>query len=235
VACAFSATPLRVRFVTFNVDFNNTTAEIKSDINKAEVRADVFMFQEVRDVTVANLVSPGWTVYQVTNQGDGRRGSAIAVRDSIMNRRVAQGLVLGVDNHGEQMNDRYIAWNDIEFTNGVIVRVMSLHIPPQRFEYLQPLMCDSFVAFANQSPYPVICGGDWNFTVNNDKYNIAGRTGLTARGVRIDGFYYDAGAIQFSTIWDLAGLGTVSDHNPIQLVTDVVGAPTSSVDHWSLY
>ncbi len=230
-----AAAALRVRFVTFNVDFNNSTAQIDADIALVEPKADVIMFQEARDVTVDNLMGPDWTVYQVVNQGDGRRGSAIAIRNTIMTRRVAAGLVLGVDNHGEQMNDRYIAWNDIELTNGTIIRAMSLHLPPQRFEYLQPLMCDSFVAFANQSPYPVICGGDWNFTVNNDKYNVAGRTGLTERGIRIDGFYYKASTIQFDSLWELAGLGVASDHNPVQIVTDVVDTTPSSVTDWNLY
>lgn len=241
VSCIFAlacshlvAAPLTVRFVTFNVNFNNTAAEIKADVQAVSARADIMMLQEAKGVTIDNFLDASWTVVQVVDQGDAKRGSAIAIRNSIMTQKIADGLRFGVDNHGEEMLDRYIAWADVKLTNDRILRVMALHMPPARFDYLQPIMADNLVTFIGATTYPVVVGGDWNYTVNNDPYSIEGRTGLIARGVGIDGFYRDPDAVSFTSITQLTGLNVISDHDPVQMITSVQ-SPQSAVPDWTLY
>src|SRR5688572_27869852 len=46
------AQPLQVRFVTYNVDFNNTAAEVDADIQELKPEADIMMFQEAKSVSI---------------------------------------------------------------------------------------------------------------------------------------------------------------------------------------
>jgi len=225
---------LRVRFLTLNVDFNNTAVEVQADVEAVSDRADIMMFQEAKEVTIDNFLDTGWTVYQVTNLGDARRGSALAMRNTMVSQILATGLRFGVDSNGEDMLDRYIAWADVLLTNGRTLRIMSLHMPPQRLAYLQPPMASNFCTFANESPYPVCAGGDWNFTVENDPHNIQAATTLVPRGVGIDGFFRKSGIIKFVSVSELTGLNVNSDHDPVQMITDVT-APASRVEDWSVY
>src|SRR5690349_15792534 len=87
-----AASPLTVRFVTFNVNFNNSDAKIKADVQTVAPEGDIIMFQEAKGVTIDNYLDANWTVVQVVNQGDAKRGSAIAIRNSIMAQKLAQGL-----------------------------------------------------------------------------------------------------------------------------------------------
>lgn len=228
------AAPLSVRFVTFNVNFNNTAAEIKADVQAVSARSDIIMLEEAKGVTVDNFLDSSWTVVQVVDQGDAKRGSAIAIRNSIMTQKLAEGLRFGVDSHGEAMLDRYIAWADLKLTNDQVIRVMALHMPPARFEYLQPILADNLVTFIGTSPDPVVVGADWNYTVTNDPYDIEGRTGLVARGVGIDGFYRDPDVVSFTSITQLTGLNVISDHDPVQMIASVQ-SPQSAVSEWVLY
>jgi len=227
--------PINVRFVTFNIDFNKSNAVNRADVLLVEPKADIMMFQEAKFRTIDNYLGPEWTVYQVTTEGDAKRGSALAWRNSFVSLYLASGLELGVPK-GSSTNilDRWIAWADLQLTNGQIIRIMSLHMPPKANIELQPPMATNIVNFVNRTPYPVVVGGDWNYTVNNDIYDIEGRTGLIATGVRIDGFYYEPDAVTITNKFELAGLGTASDHNPIQIVTKVYNI-NSSVQDWALY
>jgi len=225
-----SAASQRIRYITFNVDFNNSAAQIDSDIQALKSQADIVFFQEAKWVTIANSFGSGFTVHQVTTQGDAKQGSAIAVRNSAISNVLASGLRLGVDNHGEEMLDRYIAWADVTLTNNLVIRIMSLHMPPGRFQYLQPIMADNLATFVAESPYPVIVGADWNFTVNNDPYNIQGDTGLTPKGIGIDGFYYDSSITTFVSIAELTGLNVNSDHDPVKMTADM-DVPTYIIDN----
>jgi len=226
--------PINVRFVTFNIDFNNNNTENKADVLLVEPKADIMMFQEAKFRVIDNYLGPDWTVYQVTTEGDAKQGSALAWRNSFVSLHLASGLELGVRRGTAEMLDRWIAWADLQLTNGQIIRIMSLHMPPPRYDELQPPMATNLVDFVNRTPYPVIVGGDWNYTVNNDIYNIEGRAGLIATGIRIDGFYYEPDAITITNKFELADLGTASDHNPVQIVTKVYNI-NSSVQDWALY
>ena len=130
------AEALQIRFVTFNVKYNNSDAQIQADIDKVVPKADVIMFQEVKDIDVDTFLDSSWDVYQVLNKTLGKREVALAYKSSLYSQVVAKGLEFGVDNHGEQLPDRYIVWADLKLTNGRTVRIMSLHFPPRSFEYL---------------------------------------------------------------------------------------------------
>lgn len=230
-----AASALTVRFVTFNVNFNNSYAKIKADVQTVAPNGDIIMFQEAKGVTIDDFLDASWTVVQVVNQGDAKRGSAIAIRNSIMTQKIAQGLRFGVDSNGEQMLDRYIAWADVKLTNGQILRVMSLHMPPARYAYLQPIMADNLVTFMGETSYHVVVGADWNYTVTNDPYDIEGRTGLIPRGSGIDGFYRDNSVVKFTSLTKMTGLAINSDHDPVQMITSVQPPPDSAVADWNLY
>jgi hypothetical protein len=224
------ASSLSVRFVTFNVDFNNTAQQIDSDISAVSPNADIIMFQEAKWVSIADSFGSGWTVYQVTDQGDAQQGSAIAIRNSIKSQVLATGLVLGVDHGSAAMLDRYIAYADVKLTNGLVIRVMALHMPPERFQYLQPTMASNLEDFVNQTPYPVVVGADWNYTVNDDPYDIQGAVGLIPKGSGIDGFYYDDSAADFVSLTKMSGLNCNSDHDPVKMVANM-HVPTYIIDN----
>jgi endonuclease/exonuclease/phosphatase family metal-dependent hydrolase len=216
------------------VDFNNTTAEIQADVTAVAPRADVIMFQEAKWVTIDDFLDASWTVYQVVDQGDARRGSAIAIRNSIATSILATGLRFGVDSDGVQMLDRYIAWADVQLINGRRLRVMSLHMPPQRYEYLQPRMANNLATFVKLTPYATVVGGDWNFTVENDPWNITESTGLVPRGVGIDGFFFSPEPVSVVSVNRLSGLNVNSDHHPVQMITNVADE-SSAIADWNLY
>lgn len=222
-----------IRFVTFNVNFNNTNAQIRSDIRSLRSECDFMLLQEAKWVTVDDFLGNLWTVYQVVDSGDARRGSAIAVRNAAIKQILATGLELGVRSNGEDILDRYIAWMDVELNNSRRIRVMSIHMPPKRIEYLQPIMGDNLAAFVETSPYPVLVGGDWNFTVNLDKWGLRTKMGFISQGVNIDGFYYDPTGYTLTGIQALTSLNVNSDHDPVRM-TALIGAPSSVYD-WNLY
>lgn len=230
--------PLRVRFVTFNVNFNNSTAKIREDIQKVEARADVLMTQESKWVTIANFLDPEtWAVCQIVNNGDAQRGSAVAYRKGVVNTVGNSGLRLSVAAGDAEMLDRYLTWIDLEFTNGQLIRCISLHMPPNRYRELQPPMANSLATFTKSISHPVIAGGDWNFTVVNDPHKIKNACGLIPEGVGIDGFFYNSDAIEFISKNRMTGLGVNSDHPPVQMITRVynIALPTSDVDDWAIY
>ncbi len=230
------AAPMAVRFVTFNVDFQIPASKVRADVEKVEPKADVIMFQEAKNVTIDNFLGADWKVVQIIDQGDARRGSAIAFRTSLITQMLASGLRFGVGRNGEDMLDRYIAWADLKLINGLTIRVMSLHMPPARISYLQPVMADNLAGFVDETTYPVVVGGDWNFTVNNDPLKIEQMTGLVPRGVGIDGFYYSDEVVDVDAIFELRGLNVNSDHDPVQIVTQIDFADDqSSVADWALY
>ena len=233
VASTSMAQSETINFVTFNVNFGNSNAQIRQDIRSLRPECDFMLLQEAKWVTVDNFLGNLWTVYQVVDSGDARRGSAIAVRNAAINEILGTGLHLGVPSNGEDMLDRYIAWMDVELNNGRRIRVMSMHMPPQRIEYLQPIMGDNLAAFVAQSPYPVMVGADWNFNVNQDKWGLSSKMGFISRGVGIDGFYFDP-AFSFLGIQALTALNVNSDHHPVRM-TASIGPPTSNVPDWTLY
>src|SRR5690606_20372790 len=99
---------LRVRCVTFNVNFNNNANQINADLVKLRQESDIIFIQESKWIQVANSYGTLFEVYQVTNQGDARAGSALVVRKSI-GTILATGLRLGVATQpGVDMLDRYM-------------------------------------------------------------------------------------------------------------------------------
>ena len=227
--------PMEIRFVTFNVNFSNSTAKIKADIQATMSHADVMMFQEVKWVDVSTLMNSNWQVYQVTNAGDARKGSAVAYRKARVSQLLNTGIFLGVAKEpGMDLLDRYINWMDIRLTNNQVIRAIGLHMPPQRYVELQTPMAQNLANFVNASPHPCIAGGDWNHTVNNDPRKIKNKTGLEPNGKGIDGFYYNPTVMTVTSITKLSGLNVNSDHDPVQMITQVYNLSTS-VNDWALY
>lgn len=138
VAPAQAAEAQRVRFMTVNVDFAATAAEVKADFGKYAPCADVVMFQEARDVNLHNLIDTDtWIVRQDTSS-ESTRGSALAIRrsavraaDPVMNFRLVKGTVGGSCPDGG-IQTRWIAVADVHFRNGATVVAAALHMPPER-------------------------------------------------------------------------------------------------------
>ena len=224
-----------VRFLTLNVDFNDSVQKIQADVQQVAPYGDIIMFQEAKTVTIDNFLDAQWTVWQVVDQGDAKRGSALAIRNGIITKVLATGLRFGVDSNGEAMLDRYIAWADIKLLNGTTIRAMSLHMPPARYSYLQPRMADSLTTFVRETNYPIVVGADWNFTVNDDPWNIKQSTGMIPHGVGIDGFYILPADVTYKSISKLTALDVNSDHDPVEMVTSIKGTAISRIVDWSIY
>lgn len=230
VAPAQAAEAQRVRFMTVNVDFALTPAQVKADFGRYAPHADVVMFQEARDVNLHNLIDTDtWIVRQDTTSED-TRGSALAIRrsavrasDAVQNFRLVKGTDGGPCPDGG-IQTRWIAVADVHFRNGATVVAASLHLPPDRCATgpgsLYAVMADNVVALSNAHPNRLLLGGDWNKTVNEDPNNISGRTGgrIVPRGLGIDGFYKPA-ALTNEPLW--RGPDIQSPHDPIQMAVSL--------------
>lgn len=212
--------PLKVRFITYNVNFNSKPERVKKDVTVLAPRADVIMFQEAKNVRLRDFLGKEWVVHQVMKT-DAEQGAAVAVRRSIIKQKLKEDLEFGVDNRGVKMHDRYMAWMDVELEGGRKLRLVSLHMPPKRFAQLQPPMVANLVKFVRSSPHPLVIGADWNFEVNKDPHGIQGKTGLKNRGLGIDGFYSSADVVHCQSMKKLTGLATVSDHKPVQMIARI--------------
>lgn len=227
--------PVDIRFITFNVDFNKTAQKIQADVTKVLPHADIIMFQEAKWVNLASFVNADWYVYQVTNQGDAKQGSAIAYRKSVVTQRISTGIVLGVAREpGMDLLDRYMNYMDVRLTNNQVIRLIALHMPPQRYVELQTPMANNLATLANGTSHPVIVGADWNFTVNNDPRKIKQKTGLEPKGIGIDGFFYDTTATSFTSLTEMTSLNVASDHDPVQMILKVYNVSSQVLD-WSCY
>ena len=209
----------KLRVVTANVNFGNGPAKVREDIKRYRPKADVILFQEVKNVDLKNFFNlDNWKVLQNTSS-KAKAGSAVVYRKSVVSKQVNRGLHIGTRPHGKDILTRWINWVDVKLVNGTVVRLASLHMPPARYPGLQDNMVRNTVDFIKKSPHPVLVGGDWNFKVNNDPKNITGKTGLKARGKGIDGFYFAAKTVKFVNIKRLAKGN--SDHHPVRMVVKV--------------
>jgi len=225
-APAQAADAQRVRFMTVNVDFGLTPAQVKQDFANYSKYADVVMFQEARDVTLRNVIDTStWIVRQDTTSGP-TRGSALAVRRSavratspVTNFRLVKGTD-GAACPGGGIQTRYIALADVHFRNGATVVAGSVHMPPGRCATgpgsPYAVMADNVVALSNRHPQRLLLGGDWNKTVNDDPNDISGRTGgrIVPRGIKIDGFYKPRGLANEPLV---AGPDIHSPHHPVRM------------------
>lgn len=229
-APAQAAEAQRVRFMTVNVDFALTPAQVKADFAEYAPYSDVIMFQEARDVDLHNLLDTDTWIVRQDMTSEATRGSALAIRrtavratDAVQNFRLVKGTDGGSCPDGG-IQTRWIAVADVHFRNGATVVAASLHLPPGRCATgpgsLYAVMADNVVALSNAHPQRLLLGGDWNKTVNDDPNNISGRTGgrIVPRGLGIDGFYKPAGLTN-EPLW--RGPDIQSPHDPIQMAVSL--------------
>ena len=183
------AEPPTLRFITQNLDFALSADKWNADIDALTDHAEVVFLQEAKDANVQQLIDQGWSVHQDTSSQD-RAGSAVTWR---LDRATAAdgGLTLGVKPDGQKMLTRWIAWNDLLIDGQRKIRVVSVHLPPERYRSLYPEYARHLAEFAGQSPYPLVIGGDWNWQTANDPGGLAEKTGMRFVGYGIDGFLVD--------------------------------------------
>ncbi|MGH3347635.1 MAG: endonuclease/exonuclease/phosphatase family protein [Nocardioides sp.] len=93
---------------------------------------------------------------------------------------------------GDGLLSRGVVWQDLKVRTGpseVRVRLASTHRPPQRNRHLWPTFDRRLAAFCAASPVPVLVFMDAN--EDGGPANLVRRTGLTWRGVGIDGVLSD--------------------------------------------
>ncbi|GAA2367625.1 hypothetical protein Cme02nite_28610 [Catellatospora methionotrophica] len=226
LAAPASAAPVTLRFVTANVDFGVSQANVRQDWqNVIAPHADIALLQETKSIRLADFVDTGtWLVLQDTSAED-RAGSALVIRRSVFTDRDTFGLVKGVDASpcpdGGIMT-RWIAKVNIRLNNGRWIRVASLHMPPPRCQTGPGSPYDdmgfSIVNFVRGSDRLTVLGADWNKVVDDDPNDIAARANLEPNGpndgLRIDGFMYSR-SLDNCCLARLAAIH--SEHRPIQI------------------
>ena len=221
------AAAVQLRFVTFNVNFNNSQPQVRADWEDVVApHADIVFFQEAKNVRLADFINTNiWLVRQnVAN--DAEAGSALAVRRSAITDFEGWDLVKGVDASNcpgdPDILTRWIAKMGVKVSNGRLVRIASLHMPPGNCQTgpgsPYDRMSDNIVQFVRGGDRLTVLGADWNKIVDQDPNDIGKRTGLEPNGPddgsRIDGFMYSK---QLANCC-LTRLGQVnSDHRPVQV------------------
>lgn len=224
------AAAVQVRLVTANLDFNISQAKVAADWkNEIAPNADIVFLQEAKNVKLASFVDTStWIVRQDTSSSD-RAGSALVIRRSAVKSISDYGLVEGVAASscpGGGIETRWISKAQVRLTNGRLIRIASLHMPPGRCQtgpsgpYNR--MAGNVVAFAKRTDMPTLLGADWNKVVDADPNDIGKQTGLKPYGpnsasgdaTRIDGFYASK-AFSATGLKHLADDN--SDHNPVQM------------------
>ena len=191
--------PRTIRFITQNVDFALTQAKWNSDIDAIADHSEVLMLQEAKDVSVARWIDAAWRVHQDMSS-ESRAGSAVAWRLD-RSKTTGGGITMGVDPGSQQMLARWIVWNDLVIDGGRTIRVASVHLPPMRYRSLYPTYARHIAEFANKSPYPLVIGGDWNWLIDNNPGDLAGKTGMRFVGFGIDGFLVER-SLTIRRVWE---------------------------------
>ena len=151
------------RYVTANLDFvRGGTGDYVDYLTSL---GDVLLVQEAKTTVLDEVLPAGWVSLQHTN-GEGRMGSAIAVRDSV--RVLEHGLVLGckpfIRGRRVKMLTRWLAWADLE-QGGTRWRVVACHAPPARFSLLRPVFLFNLRKLVGATSLAVVVGADANMPI----------------------------------------------------------------------
>lgn len=177
-----------VRLVVVNGDFSHGRKGGSRTLKRAARLGDVLFGQEFKFVEGEDVLdSKVWDVVQYDGDA-GRRGSLLAVRRSV-GEILEHRLVLGTDNDGAAMHDRYFIVAEVRLRDGRVYTMVAGHMPPKRFWRLWPAMRDSLARVTSTAEHPVIVGCDWN---RLGRF-VRVATGLRWRGVGILGFAYSPG------------------------------------------
>lgn len=197
---------------------------------------DVLVLQEVRELDVAALAasSPGsWQAWQ--GEGPGQAAGAIVWNRSKLT-LAARGIALGFD--GREY-DRWIQWVVLRSSEGALLPVVGMHMPPDPTESQEMLgyyrtMTASYLNVVEQlssAGYPPLVGADWNApldrprdpwgpvaTLNGIGFATNWQSGspcpgTTGGGARIDGWAYSPRAFRLVDHGCLP-FGS-SDHRPV--------------------
>lgn len=216
--------------ITANLDFTLPARKVKKDLDFIDDRANAILFQEAKNVDVGKLLKgKSWRAFQ-------RRGTAAKAGSGIAFDRKAfkahnRGLKLGTTPRGFKMLPRYISWISVsERVNDkkrADFRFVSVHIPPNRYRVLVPIMLGSLRIFIKASRFPLIIGGDWNMNVENDyrMKRLARQVGGSLHGHGIDGFLVvnkKNAKNRIRVQRTHRTKQTNSDHAPVRMVFDVL-------------
>lgn len=217
---------MRYLIFTYNIDFHKTDAQESASLRSIADKADVCCIQEAKHLNVGHVLKDGFYTHQAL-RNDAKQGVALSWRKGKVHRKTNppksktgtrhRGYVLGVLNLGFKMLPRYINYRDLVF-NGVTVRVISTHRPPQRYKILWYLFDKALAAFVKRSPYPVIIGMDSN-EENHSRFERM--SGLVWRGIGIDGFYLSKSLVDNIVKGSLRKHPKAkSDHHPVSILLD---------------
>lgn len=173
---------------TVNDDF---TTPLRSHAQHMRKKADVVLYQEGKTHDYRKLLrnEDRFGVHQ-NFKDEGKAGAAISwdKREVTAKNR---GYRFGVDNRGEKMLDRWINFVDMK-VDGRMVRVATVHRPPQRFANLWKFFDQNLQRFAKSSPHPLIIGMDANQQNPKRMAAMAGMKWVAPKG-SIDGFLVSPG------------------------------------------
>lgn len=211
-----------MRVTTANLDFSTGPRQDKKNLALLVENSDVLCLQEAKNLTLSEILPVGWRSLQFT-LNEARRNSAHAVVKGAYtkNRAIHLGVRPWYGGVKVKMLTRFFTTVDVT-KNGLTVRAFSCHLPPARFDFLQPTMMRRIKTAIDESPWPVVLGGDWNMPIAT----AASKLGLEAHGEGIIGVLVDKRLKITATKIDRRGkqLG-YTDHPAVTVVID----PTSAV------
>ena len=175
-----------------NFDWANApSADVRDATSLLAHHADAVLGVELtsagRPITRLSKLFPGWHAHQGKSGGKAMAGVAVSPEY----RTGSSGFALGIGHRpGVKLGVRWITWQDV-YLAGRRVRLIAVHLPPQRFHFLWPVYAANIAAVVRSSPFPVIMGGDYNSTLSGPEVaQLARLCGLKRYGVGIDGILY---------------------------------------------
>lgn len=176
-----------MRFTTANMDFVRDSNRLYlAHLCKG---SDVLAVQEAKDIRLEDVLPPYWATSQDLSSPD-RAGSAICW-DTRTAKARRDHLWLGVrpyiDGHRVGMETRWIAVERLT-CDGLTIRNISAHLPPERFDALQPAYVRHLHAVTSRrlAP-PAVAGVDANMPI----HELGRKLNLAAVGIGIVGVLFD--------------------------------------------
>jgi endonuclease/exonuclease/phosphatase family metal-dependent hydrolase len=215
------------KITTFNMDTSLCAGKQQDDLIEIieNVNPDILTIQEADSTRLRQIKPVEFGTGQVMTDA-GTMDTAVMYKHSKFTHVKSEVVkILRGDPAGTNQKARYVAITTLENkVGGRRTRVMSVNFPsrPARLlSVLQTPMARNLVRVANEKRTAnFIIGGDFNFQIDNDPYNIATLANLGKAYIGRVGFYLTdtmlPGSIVEETAWRVD-----SDHLPVTLTIEI--------------
>lgn len=207
------------KITTFNMDNTVCLGKQQSDLISiiSTVAPDIIVVQEAGNTNLRSIIPSTFKTSQVMTNA-ATKDTAVIWRDSLFNHTsTVQVQALRAESGGTGQHARYFTITTLSNkTGGRVTRVVSANFPEAYYGigrvYQVPMASNMVRMFNRYKTANFVVGGDFNFDVGVDGYNLSDRTGLSRAFVGPQGFYL-TDTLGATSVGETAR--TNSDHNPV--------------------